>query len=176
MSTNKAHPHAIEISRDEAEEFLHIISHAPLDSVGRTYGQVNELMGKLSRSIAAQDKYEPTLLQGRTMEQWDFIIEQGFDCEFSNGGELWEIGKLTEITTGHMRPFFSGELDFSYCRPRRARGVKQPWFGGECPVSRGTSVLVYTRCGEHDYGFAEHYCWNHDTSDSGDDIIAFIEL
>lgn len=120
---------------------------------------------------------EPTLLQGHTMEQWEFVIEQGFDCEFSDSLDFSNaiISKLTALKIADSHPFVSGsDNPYLYCRPRRAKGIKQPWFGGECPVDPATKVIIYMRNGDKVTAAPWYVEWRH--ANKGSDVIAFIEL
>lgn len=69
-------------------------------------------------------------------------------------------------------------MSWTYCVPIVDRkGIKRPWFGGQCPVKEGEKVIVYLRNGSvasHNMSYPEAYRWEH--VDDGSDIVAYIEL
>lgn len=121
---------------------------------------------------------EPELIQGYTAEQWLQIIDGKFLCEFSDrmDDSGWVVGPLTGFDFSHPQPFeyYGGSGNWRCCRPLRAKGVKQPWFGGEKPVGSDAVVAVYLRDGTTASGDVGGLRWEH--IPERDDIIAFIEL
>ena len=117
------------------------------------------------------------------------VLIGGIDCEFSNNGNTWGVGKLAEInepfieegeepsdtphiymrdnTNLHTRPH-------RYCQPRMNH--KHAWDGGNCPLPEGFMVKVYWR----NYKYApcqvmpNEVTWGHNGGHS--DIIHFAVL
>lgn len=89
---------------------------------------------------------KPALIQGYTAEQWQTIIGGEFLCEFSDvdfslTSGPFIIGRLDEIKPWKEKRSFTGlSVGFVYCRPLRTKGVRQPWFGGDRPVSERAKV------------------------------------
>lgn len=102
----------------------------------------------------------PALIQGHTAEQWQTIRDGGFLCEFSDvdfslASGPFIIGRLDEIKPWKEKRSFTGlSVGFMYCRPLRTKGVRQPWFGGACPVDGKAMVLVKSGYGPDWFKFS----------------------
>lgn len=191
MSTNKAHPHAelMKLYAADAAE-----TDKPWERWEHKHEDLPEYINDEScwkgcdihpawqaDLMYRRKRVEPALLQGHTMEQWEFIREQEFDCEFSQTEDfaVAVIDKLVCATleANYRRtPFITGSSLYAFCRPRRAKGVKQPWFGGECPVDENAECAFYRRDGKKGTAYVTDIDWAHREWLTDNDIIAFIEL
>lgn len=96
-----------------------------------------------------QDRHVPTIssdISNWTVEerQPDFqcLIDSGIDCEFSDDGHIWQIGKLKQINGS----FFVNHRNAhcQHCRPRLNH--IHAWIATEdskCPVPDGYKVKAY---------------------------------
>lgn len=114
------------------------------------------------------------LIQGYTAEQWQRIIDEGFLCEFT---DIEGFGGVPLIQTlKEIDPFRSEScLTWNFCRPLRIKGVRQPWFGGECPVDSSTLVVVIMASGRNRCARAADFNWNLEKHRPSR-IVEFIEL
>lgn len=145
-----------------------------LDEYLPTALNANAVMGKITELKSGK----PPLIQGYTAEQWQAIIDGKFLCEFSDDGgnedHSVRISVLRELCPERF-PFYSGfGSKWKYCRPLRIKGVRQPWFGGECPVDPNARVSYVLRDGYKDQTEAGRIRWEHKAVMSG--IVEFIEL
>ena len=97
------------------------------------------------------------------------------DMDFEGAG----IGSLQRYWISGREAYRDTDgMDWRYCVPIVDRkGIKRPWFGGQCPVDEDAKVLIYFRDGTEGYDdwcSAEDYIWEHVNSDG--DIVAYIEL
>ena len=73
------------------------------------------------------------------------VLIEGIDCEFSDIGEIWIVGKLTTIRTdtGYRYKRLNGN-GFRMCRPRMSPHVHY-WGGGVCPLPEGVLIKAKFR-------------------------------
>lgn len=112
------------------------------------------------------------LIQGYTSEQWQTIIDGKFLCEFSSDKNNWYgISTLTHFALRKESDSIFTPKDgvtWRYCRPLRTKGVRQPWFGGECPVNENAYVYAKYDSDLDSTGRAIDINWRK--------VIEFIEL
>lgn len=122
---------------------------------------------------------KPALIQGYTAEQWQTIIDGKFLCEFAD----YNFPKSPIISALHSRKdsgFCFEDEDgekgavFKNCRPLRTKGVRQPWFGGGCPVSPQAKVIVKFSDGSDRVNCAGNFVWGN--LELSAQIVEFIEL
>lgn len=121
---------------------------------------------------------ELELIQGYTAEQWQMIIDGKFLCEFAdyNFPESPIVSALhSRKDSGFCCEAEDGEEGavFKNCRPLRIKGVRQPWFGGECPVEG--KVVAKCEDGEVILGQPAKHMWKNDGTFKKV-IVEFIEL
>lgn len=143
----------------------------------REYDETNEARAMTSMFDAfkklTSKNSTPQLIQGYTAEQWQTIIDGKFLCEFSDREDFTDriIHELDSIGD-HV--FRSNECGWTYCRPLRTKGVRQPWFGGECPVN-GHALVSYTlRDGHKEQAEARMLLWGN--TGAPWNVTEFIEL
>ena len=115
-------------------------------------------------------KHEPKMLLYFT-DTYDRLEDKGFDGA--------SINSLRRYFISGRNPYEDADgMSWRFCVPIVDRkGIKRPWFGGECPVDGDTKVMLYFRDGTFSMGdwcTAEDYIWEHRNSDG--DIMAYIEL
>lgn len=123
--------------------------------------ELKELAEFYARAAAMKDpvikchgriaRYSPC--DNSDMKEWtveerqpDFqcLIDSGIDCEFSDNGDSWVIGKLSEVMTDKALPYSNGSTVFKYCQPRLNH--VHAWIATEdskCPVPESYRLRVY---------------------------------
>lgn len=116
------------------------------------------------------------LIQGYTADQWQTIIDGGFICEFGDLEWRYETWGMLEGFHEQSPNFMDKKEDtYSYCRPLRTKGVRQPWFGGECPINSSALVVVTLADGDNRCAKASEFNW-HVPDNKSRRIVEFIEL
>lgn len=95
-----------------------------------------------------------------------------WDYEGGHESSYRRLGKVKN--NGRSHPFCNAVSHWKHCGPVMLRGVKRPWFGGECTVDPDAEVVIYRRDGVRANVMAGSLIWDHCGADH--DIFAYIEL
>lgn len=120
-----------------------------------------------------------------TEEQGREIAGNGFIGRFADRakdleGTEKELATLDSMfhTKGVTYPFMKGPTEWALFKPAIEKGVKRPWFGGDCPVDEDAYVVIYRRDGQTHHARAEDISWDRSTlsEHASWEVIAYIEL
>jgi len=106
---------------------------------------------------------EPQRYCGYTLEQWQFVIDGGFDVKTSDKtlGRAKLRGytyTLISVDTKSKSPFVCSHLSWKYCHIVRRKNHPQPAFGRS--VNDDDRVMVYYNVNHHVLLFAEEVIWD----------------